>query len=122
MERNFANDALSETVQFIKEKGFRVWTFESRGPIKQVFFTDGKNIGSASEYFSGITFSSVHKPCKECGTGFRMSDEFAPKEDFKNAFYFAPNWATSQQMKAIKKYASWDEYLNKNTILKYYEI
>lgn len=121
--RKFENATLQDVVNIAKEKGYKVYTFESSGNIKQIFFEnqDGK-IGTASEYYGGITFGSVHKPCRECGTGFMMSLEFADPNELDIAFAFAPNWATDSQRKVIRKYKDWNDYTNRESILTYYEL
>lgn len=54
----------------------------------------------------GATFSTVHKPCKECGTGYRVSEERADLNiiNAESALCFAPHWAKYSETKAIVKY------------------
>lgn len=120
--RKFENQDLEKVVSIAKDRGYKVYTFQSAGNIKQIFIVNQENqIGSCSAYFGGITFSSVHKPDKEIGTGFRVSGEFADPEKLDICFRSYPSWPTS---KNVIKYKSWDEYISSpiNRILKYYEL
>lgn len=123
--RQFYNDELLHVSELAKNNGFQVWTFESTGSIKQVFITDGKNIGTCSADFSGVHFGTVHKPNRQCGTGFGLQSDHiinSTIDNIKESFCFAPHWATRKDMEAVKKYASWDEFLQEKTILKYYQL
>lgn len=120
--RKFENQDLEEVVNNAKEKGYKVYTFQSSGNIKQIFIVNQENqIGSCSAYFSGVNFSSVHKPDKDIGTGFRVSGEFADPEKLDICFRNYPAWPTN---KNVVKYKSWEEYISSpiNRILKYYEL
>lgn len=124
--RTFKNEELERVVNLAKENGFQVWTFESNSTkIEQVFITDGKNIGTVSADYSGVRFGTVHKPCRECGTGYGLQEDHiinSGLDNIKESFMFAPRWAKAKQKAAVIKYAGWDEYLTKNTILKYYQL
>jgi len=82
----------------------------------------GSKIGTCSTYFGGVNFSSVHKPNKEVGTGFRLSGEFAEPELLDICFRTKPDWYVKDSN--IVKYESWEEYVSSpiNRILKYYEL
>lgn len=114
----FKSELLTNTADMLKAAGYRVffyrWTYTS-GPTTYFHFTDGVNIGYCQEgYFGGIRFSTVHKPCRECGTGFGLQDEpgiFKPTlEDAKGAFIIAPHWARPKQRAAVKKWANWEQF------------
>ena len=115
-----------------KAQGLQVWTFDSDdAEIKQVFVTDGTRIASISRILGGLSVSSVHKPCLECGTGFGLSLENDRRElsteEASGAMsvamdMVAPRWATRSQRKAVRKWASWEEYMNRETVLTYYQL
>jgi len=115
----FKSELLTDTADMIKAAGFKVyWSRWSDDTRKATYFhfTDGTNIGYCQEgYFGGIRFSTVHKPCRECGTGFGLTDDpgiYSPTiEDAKQAFIIAPNWAKINDLKAVKKYANWQEFV-----------
>lgn len=102
---------VQQLIDSIKAEGLQVF-----GPEKltsYVFFTDGTRIGYG-QYNSvgGIKFSTVHKPCRECGTGFQA-------DSIKEALSFAPFWATGTD--AVRKYKDFEEFKNKNwqTLVQY---
>ena len=126
-ERIFKTGDLEKAVKIAKEKGYKVYTFESSSKyIKQVFFEDLKKgiVGSGSAYFSGMRFSTVHKKNKvQNGTGFGSlieGEDFNSPFDIDVCFITYPYWYNSG--KIVEKYKSWEEYLKENTILNYYEL
>ena len=53
----------------------------------------------------------MHKPCRECGTGFRVSDNFLDIcGNLQKAFY-PPNWASKSDLAAVRKYKDIKEFL-----------
>lgn len=109
---------LLEFAQLLKDEGFTVLRPESDEYFTKwfFFFKDGKFGTVSNNGFRGFTFSTVHKPCRECGTGYRIGEDF---EDLtvKNAlacFVTAPNWANRNDIKAIRKYKDVAEFLEKN--------
>lgn len=129
----FKSQFLTDAADMIKAAGLKVywglWKHTTSKPT-YFYFTDGVNIGYCQEaYFGGIQFSTVHRPCRECGTGFGLSDdrhgftgEIAPTiETAKQAFIKYPNWATSSDRKAVVKYKNWEEYAAKNNSCEYVE-
>lgn len=123
-ERVLRNKALSDIVDIAKSKGYKVFTFDSNSKyINQVFFEDKEGrIGSASEYYSGITLSTIHKPKHGSGngTGFMVGEEFEDPENIDLCFIHMPHWAKG----TVEKYKNWDEYVSTkiNSVLTYYEI
>jgi hypothetical protein len=121
--RKFDNESLKEVYDKAKEMNLKTFTFENKGNIKQFFFTDGVKIGTCSASFGSVTFGSVHKPCRECGTGFGFEYDLN-KTLIQNINYalncHAPNWAKQHQAAAVKKYESAEAYINKESILRYY--
>ena len=85
------------------------------------YFTDGKNIGYVQTDRSGyISISSVHKPCKEVGTGLCIHSELVEVniKHLKDAFCLTPHWGTSDRMHVVK-YADPNEFISKNTWCSY---
>lgn len=120
--REYDNSQLKEVVDLAKKKGYKVYTFNANGPIKQVYFVnESGQIGSAQAYFSGINFTSIHKPSRECGTGFRIGKEFEYPENLDIAFSSIPEWG-GQYLKFVKKYKNWEEYTGKNSPLTWAEL
>jgi len=111
----FKGELLTHTAEMIKAAGYDVyyaiWRNDTRSTT-YFYFTDGTKIGYAQEgYFGGIRFSTVHRPCRECGTGYGLTVDpglFEPTiEDAKRAFIFAPQWASPRDVAAIKKWENW---------------
>lgn len=122
MKQVFKSELLQSVADMIKAAGMKVyisnWANASAKPT-YFHFTDGDNIGYCQEaYFGGITFSTVHKPCRECGTGFGLNEDglYSPTvKDAKRSFIHAPNWAKRTDYEAVKKYANWEEFTKRNT-------
>jgi len=115
----FSTQLLADMADMLKDNGLSVyWSKWSSGTAKPTYFhfTDGVNIGYCQEaYFGGLSFSTVHKPCRGCGTGFGLNENgiYQPTlKDAERAFIIAPNWANSNDVRDVKKYKSWDEYSN----------
>lgn len=117
----FSTQLLADMANILKDNGFSVyWSKWSSSNAKPAYFyfTDGANIGYCQEaYFGGLSFSTVHKPCRECGTGFGLNESgtgiYEPTlKDAERAFIVAPNWAKSNDVRAVRKYKSWEEYTN----------
>lgn len=125
IEITFADQHLQEVADMLKKEGLKVyisnWNHTSAKPT-YFHFTDGVNIGYCqTERFGGVRFSTVHKPCKEAGTGFGIQGYFETIanptiEDAKQAFSTIPKGYPLRTYEGkIKKYANWEEYANKNT-------
>ncbi len=101
------------------ESGMTVFTtvYSSNSKPSYIHFSDGQNIGYAQECESGcaVRFSTVHRPCRECGTGFGLQSAHEgivnpTIEDAKRAFITAPQWSLPSQRKGIVKYKSIEDY------------
>lgn len=108
---NFANFCLDNGLTIIVPENTDYWSF--------LTFTDGTNFGYAqlNNFKYAICFYTVHKGNKNCGTGFGLDDsyegvEVPTMEDIKRAFVFAPNWAKSVDVAAVKKYTSLEDYFS----------
>lgn len=123
-----ATDELKTFATLLLDNGMTLFTtiYKSNELEKKTYFyySDGANIAYAQqEHFGGIGISTEHKPCKEYGTGFKITDRFQglinpTLEDAKRGFIKAPGWAndlskiSSTKLNAIVKYKSIDEYLD----------
>lgn len=130
MNRKFQNESLQRVCDISKEKGYKVYTFEATGNIRQVFIVDNEGrICTVSESFGGVRYATVHKVSvgSGFGTGFGITGyndiEFASIEKIDDALkMIAPYWINPSDAIKVKKYANWDEYTKINFILKYYEL
>ena len=127
--RELRNEDLKEVVKIAKFKGYNVYTFESSSKyIEQVFIEDlkGGRVGSASAYYSGVRFSTIHKSKNGSGNGTGFG-ELIKGEDFNNpadldiCFTSVPYWGGVKGSNIVK-YTSFEDYLKINTILNYYKI
>lgn len=126
-KKEYRNEELEKVVNISKEAGFKVYTFESTSKyINQVFIEnqEGK-ICTVSEKYSGVTYATVHRPNRECGTGFGLTNDIdmASLEMIVLSMNTnSPQWATKNQREAVIKYSNWADYLKKDSILRYYEL
>jgi len=127
--RPYADERIGEIVEQAKAEGLKVYTFDKadRGKIQQVWITDGVHIASLSTRdIICIGTSTVHKGAEDIGTGFGIhtSDEHnVDLEAVKQAMRInAPSWATPKQRAAVRKYASWEEYANRNNWTTYTQL
>jgi hypothetical protein len=99
-------------IQLIKDAGFRVFVRpHCQAPITYCFYTDGTKIGYAQWSGCRAQVSTVHVPCRKCGTGFVYADEITV-ETVKGALNcHAPHWASDWDRAAVKKYRDFDAYL-----------
>lgn len=97
--------SIAPVIEDLKTQGFEVY-----GPEKlttYVWFTDGERIGYVqNDRLEGIKYSTVHKPCRECGTGFEAAG-------VEQALGFAPHWTTSEARAAVRKYKNFEEFKGK---------
>lgn len=128
-QRELKNVDLKEVVTIAKSKGYNVYTFESSSKyIEQIFIEDleGGRVGSASAYYSGIQFSTVHKSKRGSGngTGFGgliKGENFNDPQDLDICFIHMPYWGHAKESNVVK-YTSFEDYLKTHTILNYYKI
>lgn len=97
---------LNEYAHLLRQNGFTIITPEKQSTY--FFFAISDQIGYVqTDRFLCTTFSTVHKPCKECGTGFRYSEEYA-ELNLANAagcaVCIAPGWAKRSDVFAVRKY------------------
>lgn len=124
--KKYKCDELQKVVDICKANGIKVYGFQTNTPISQILLVDSSgNIGTVSEYFGGLRYSTEHKAGYGNGTGFILSEngscESASLELIKQAMLtIRPFWAQGD----VIKYKNWDEYISDpiNRILTYFEI
>lgn len=105
----------SETIQKVLSLGFRVFMRDPKSTY--MLYVDGKNIGYLQEdKYRGFCISTVHKPCRECGTGFQIIRDSATftEKDLRDAFCAAPQWARNSDRLAVVKYRDIEHYRKAN--------
>lgn len=125
-ERKFENEVLSEVIKEAKDRGYKVYTFESAGSIKQIFIEDivNQRIGSASAYYGVIQFSTIHESKRGSGNGTGFGElidgeDFNSPQDLDICFTTYPTWYKGHG--EVAKYKSFAEFLEKGCgILSYF--
>jgi hypothetical protein len=115
----FKTESLTNFADLLKSNGFDVivdrWS-HSTGPLTYFHFHKDGKIGYVQEdRFRGFSFSTVHRPSREVGTGYGIVDMIGEPtiEHAMDAFKFAPHWAKKSDLPHIKKYASLADFLEK---------
>lgn len=123
--KEFKNEALQKAYKIAKEAGYKVFTYVPSGKyITNFHYSDGTNIAYIQADYSGLSISTVHKPNRVTGTGFGVAANILVNdlEDLKEGFINYPNWAKSSDRQSVVKFAHLNDYINKESILKYYFI
>jgi len=109
------DEALNDFAALLLDNGFTIIA-PKEGCTYFHFSKDGKIGYVQQNYYGGYTFSTVHKPCRECGTGFRFSDTDFDDLTLENAINcancVAPNWARQSDRNAVRKYESLDIFIH----------
>ena len=129
---------LTEFIDKLKSEGFKVYTSDSKKEPTYYFFVKDNKIGYVQNDTSiGLHFSTVHKPCREAGTGFRIHDTILEPtiQHAKDCFIHRPSWSSFSnhcqycghslyKTDPVVKYKDWNDYISKpiNQILKYREV
>lgn len=123
----FASEAMECAVKFAKDKGFKVYGFQHDQEISQVFIANNEGICTIhTTHFGLLDIATCHKPHQNFGTGFGLNDKnealaYLTTNDINNAIrIIKPYW--EQRSGDIKKWANWEEYVQSDKILTYFEI
>lgn len=110
--------------------GFRLLIYipNDKRPVTWLHYELNGNLGycQVDRWEYKLRFSTVHKPCREAGTGYGLNDEFEGIEnptidDAKKAFILKPIWANKWHPSNFipSKYKDLEEYMSHETVLKY---
>jgi len=103
----------AEVLDTIAALGFDV--YQNPDPHWQTYlvFTDGVRLGYLQRGdFGGLSLSTMHLPCRECGTGFKLDaprpgePDILTREGLERAFQHAPAWAFTRDREAVRKWPS----------------
>jgi hypothetical protein len=95
---------IQELIQEAKRQGFTIYAPEALSTY--FWFTDGDRIGYAQAgRLEGPSFSTVHKPCKHAGTGYKA-------ESMSRALEHRPSWAVNDE--PVIKYRDPAEFIAKH--------
>ena len=112
--------ALEQAIERVKSMGYSCFIAKYKnnyGKYTYCFITDGVHISymQIDHWKRGVEFSTIHKPSKECGTGFAIEKNEQTRtfdiEDITDNVikmtFGTPKWA--KKYKAVK-YANWEDY------------
>lgn len=105
-----------EEIDAIADAGFDVYRHvpTSRLNSTYLYFTDGKRIGylQQGDFGHGYSLSTVHKPSRENGTGFRVADtDDLDADTLREALRYGPDWALNRKLEIVK-YRDIEEFLS----------
>lgn len=113
---------MNEFINELKQNGFKVYTSDTKEEVSYINFVKDNKIGYCQiSQWGQYSFSTVHKPCREAGTGFNVYDETEEPTVYKamECFVIAPKWAVNRKRygvnsheSPIEKYNSWEDYLS----------
>lgn len=110
MKTEIKREQLMEFIEKLKAGGFQVYA--PRNMTTYAHFVKDDKIGYVERGDYGFNFSTVHKPCRECGTGYSIHRDvsYPTIEMAKDSLVMAPHWASFTDVQAIKKYKNWEDY------------
>ena len=122
----FSNEDIKEAAKFCLDLGYRIFAAQNEN-ISYFNIVDGLgNIGYIqANYYGGLDYSTVHKPCKRFGTGFGLNNGILGDplsiDLIHQCLGLTRCWASYYK---VEKFKDWNDYLNypTNNILTYYEI
>lgn len=119
----YANNELEKVVTIAKGLGLHVWAFKTNGPIRQVFFDDGKTYGTASAWFGLLNYGTCHEPNESCGTsiGLAERERLADELLILQTLHYAPQWCYSKALHANIVKKCFQDHIKGNT-LQWYEL
>lgn len=111
--------ALRGFIEELKEAGFKVYAPKELTTYCK--FTKNNRIGYVEAGDFGWNFSTVHKPSKECGTGYSIYRDklTATIQDALDCFIYKPDWASSSDI--VVKYKNFEDYNKNSTYGEYIE-
>lgn len=118
MKTIFKKERINAYANLLLNNGFDLLIPNNPETSTYFHFSKDNKIGYCQLAYNnwGISFSSVHKPCRECGTGFGFDDSYTGVEsptieDAEKTFIIAPNWAKPTDRKAVRKWNDFDDYI-----------
>lgn len=104
-----------EFAQLLESHGLRCYGSDSAGFRTFIVYGNDTHVGYAQlSQFGMWSFSTVHKPCRQCGTSMRAYDhQMSPTLEAatQTMAMYAPHWASRADIDAVRKYSSIDDYV-----------
>lgn len=103
---------MKEFATKLKESGFTV-LISKKHPFEWLHYEKNGNFGTVNPSYSfNFNFGTIHKPCRECGTGFSTDRERELTiENATNSLHI-PGWANRKDLEAVKQYKSVNEFIS----------
>lgn len=114
----FENNEIKVVLHLLLNNEYRIFKSYFKEDQNLTYFTYSKNdkIAYLQAKYSGIEISTVHKPCKNFGTGFGLNENHiinTTLEDLEEGFILCPKWEKGDTT-GIKKYETLNDYFEYN--------
>lgn len=128
---NFPNTTqeIQDIIQILLDNNFRVLVpniaTSSKDKIDYFYYSDGEKIAYCqSNRFGYASLSTVNIPNRQCGTGFRVSEDkpVTINELYNTLHMIAPIWASVADAKAVVKHMSLDHFMTSSLTKTFIEI
>lgn len=115
----FISEYFKKALQELMKNGFTLIIPEPTKTFRKTnyaYFSDGDKIAYLQQEtkYREISISSIHKPSKEVGTGFRLSDEYSLEIAKQALVTVYPIWVTNSRNHVIK-YENLKEFIESRT-------
>ena len=105
---------LKDYIKVLLKNKFKVYApLRKDEAVTYIHIEKNKNIGYIQgDSYRGLNFTTLHKPNRETGTGYRMHTEiYEPTiKHAESTFAHHPYWARKSEIPSIKKWGSFKEY------------
>lgn len=113
-ELKFKNEEIKNCLELLLSNGYRVFKsfFDPKSQLTYFTYSKDDKVAYLQADYSGVKVSTVHKPCREFGTGFGIWEYSKINVDLEllnDGFISVPPWAKGDASKVVK-YNSLDEY------------
>jgi hypothetical protein len=103
----FKNDELKNCLDLLLNNGYRVFKsyFRENEKLTYFFYSKDDKLAYLQADYSGVQYSTMHKPCKDFGTGFGLCDSPMVNLDLSEldkGFIIFPHWAKGNTQNIIK--------------------
>jgi len=116
-------NAITDTDKLkLQNMGFDLYQGDTTDPVRKhltnayLMYASGNSMAMLTKSISGYAISTIHKPCREAGTGFRVYDSLRglPTEEQLRHGFIPLHWDANKYRKHVRPYSSVDEYLAAN--------
>lgn len=105
----------TKIIAAVQKAGFTVYMRKTTDSWLIFTDADGKNVGYLQDGWRGLSLGTKHVPNRTTGTGFSLTEFMSPadltREKLEKAFVVAPGWATSDDVKSVRKWRDIREFM-----------